>query len=215
MFSGLSKESKKSCTQSTIREQRQRSEEESPGLGKPETVAIAALIQECEEYVKTEEFTKDLSSQILKMFMQERSKKLLNSDDLIDLPIHVSTESVVSRDSYYENGKHEESPDSAYDSVNYVHIPHGLTSKSSSLNHMLSDDEMSNASTIKNAKFSRDEITSISNYDTVLRLKELQIFLGQHSKQRITFHLFRLPNFPCTTLSLANCGLESRISRET
>ena len=175
LFSGLSKESKKSCTQSTIREQRQRSEEESPGLGKPETVAIAALIQECEEYVKTEEFTKDLSSQILKMFMQERSKKILQSADFIE-PIHVSTESMVSRDSYYENGKHEESPDSAYDSVNYVPMPNGLMSKSSSLNHMLSDDEMSNASTIKNAKFSRDN--SISNYDTVLR-KELQIFLGQ------------------------------------
>ena len=80
MFSGLPKESKKSCTQSTIREQRQRSEEESPGLGKPETVAIAALIQECEEYVKTEEFTKDLSSQILKMFMQETKNRKKNRE---------------------------------------------------------------------------------------------------------------------------------------
>jgi len=101
-------------------------------LGKqPETVGIAALIQECEEYVKTEEFTKDLSSQILKMFMQERSKNHLKNHDLI----YTSTESMDSssadnsRNSVYENtnGKHEESPDSAYDSVvNYV--PHQLMS---------------------------------------------------------------------------------------
>ena len=144
-------------------------------MGKqPETVevGIAALIQECEEYVKTEEFTKDLSSQILKMFMQERSKNGNHHEQ--DL-IYTSTESMDSSDnsgnSVYENtnGKHEESPDSAYDSVvNYVPIGHHhqLMSKSSSLNP-IEDDEMSNASTIKNAKFSRDEI--ISNYDTVLR----------------------------------------------
>ena len=168
-ISGLSQESKKSCQPSLI-QQRSRNEEKSASLGKqPETVGIAALIQECEEYVKTEEFTKDLSSQILKMFMQERSKNHLKNHDLI----YTSTESMDSssadnsRNSVYENtnGKHEESPDSAYDSVvNYV--PHQLMSKSSSLNP-IEDDEMSNASTIKNAKFSRDEI--ISNYDTVLR----------------------------------------------
>ena len=51
------------------------------------------MIKECEDYVKTEEFTKDLGSQILKMFMQERSTAL--SEELM--------KNSESRDSLYEN----------------------------------------------------------------------------------------------------------------
>ena len=36
-------------------------------------VTISELIAECEDYVKTEQFTRDLSSEILNMFLQERS----------------------------------------------------------------------------------------------------------------------------------------------
>lgn len=37
-------------------------------------VSIASLISECEDYVKTEEFTKELSDKILQMFIEERAK---------------------------------------------------------------------------------------------------------------------------------------------
>ena len=69
-----------------------------------------------------------------------------------------------------------------HQSIVYHHMNN--ISKSSSLNHMISDDEMSNASTIKNAKFSRDEI-SISNYDTVLR-EVANIFLVNSTKDNIS-----------------------------
>ena len=54
------------------------------------------MIRECEDYVKTEEFTKDLSSQILKMFMQERNSAI--SQD-------TSFRNSESRDSLYENNQ--------------------------------------------------------------------------------------------------------------
>lgn len=127
--------------------------------------SINSLIQECEDYVKTEEFTKDLSSQILKMFMQERQSALVST--------HVDARDDMKnvRDSLYDNDflVKEESPDSndsAYDSDKKDFQPLKLNSKSSSL-MMMDMDSVSNASTIKNQLFARDE-ESIS-YDTVLR----------------------------------------------
>ena len=97
---------------------------------------ITDLIKECEEYVKTEAFTKDLSKQILKIFMQERSTSLGNfqksgnlelPENHYDVPRKLSTGSLPvnyeNRKSVYENSpekqlkQHEESPDSSgYDS---------------------------------------------------------------------------------------------------
>ena len=48
-------------------------------------VTISELIAECEDYVKTEQFTRDLSSHLLDMFMQERSKNSQKYD--CDLPV--------------------------------------------------------------------------------------------------------------------------------
>lgn len=123
--------SRSSCSQRDLKK-------EGSTLG-TEKVNISLLIQECEDYVKTEEFTKDLSSEILKMFMQERNS---------------------ARDSFYDNLTKEESPDSndsAYDSDKKAE----LFDKSSSL--MM--DNISNASTIKNQLLREESIS----YDTVLR----------------------------------------------
>ena len=123
--------------------------------------------------MKTEEFTKDLSSQILKMFMQEQRK--YNNDDKSSEDL----ESTRSRESLYENKQeHEDSPtDSAYDSdkKNGPEKPLQLqpffgqmqmmSKSSSSFDQDFGSDNVSVASTIKNAKF-RDE--SIS-YDTIFR----------------------------------------------
>ena len=174
-------------------------EEESSTLGEQESsLMLASLIEECEEYVRTEEFTKDLSSQILKLFMKERAQ---HEEDLYNHNANFDHDQDRDRDSYYDNEllKHEESPesvDSAYDSMDKRDNPfhgyhsqvsmtlenhHPQMSKSSSLSHFLEDDNISNASTIKNAaRQFRDE--SIS-YDTVLREDKLQItcltFWGQ------------------------------------
>lgn len=144
---------------------------------------IAALIQECEDYVKTEEFTKDLGSEILKMFMAERQ-------NITENPNFEQRLRSESNDSLYDNDrevvmsngmesidsvmmKHEESPDSndsAYDSdkkdlaMTHQFYLKNNGSKSSSLIGM-DEDCISNASTIKN-QLCREE--SIS-YDTVLR----------------------------------------------
>ena len=182
-------------------------EEKSSTLGKQESSLITSLIEECEEYVRTEEFTKDLSSEILKLFMNERAQHIEQQHDDEDNKDYT-------RESFYDNDKsviydknndkkHEESPDSidsAYDSDvikkesynnnnnlknnnnnPFHHIQYQYAqmsteqnynypqmSKSSSLSHFLEDgDNISNASTIKNAtRQFRDE--SIS-YDTVLR----------------------------------------------
>ena len=126
---------------------------------------IAALIQECEDYVKTEEFTKDLSSQILKMFMQERLVQ--NSSSLQNVTNSNPIESKNSlRDSVYDN-EHEESPDSndsAYDSYKKSNKNHHSRRL---VNYDFYDDNLSNASTIKNQLRDKDDI-SIS-YDTAMR----------------------------------------------
>lgn len=46
-----------------------------PGSKQPDShhISITELIAECEDYVRTEQFTRDLSSQILKMYLKERS----------------------------------------------------------------------------------------------------------------------------------------------
>ena len=172
-------------------------EEKSSTLGKQESSLITSLIEECEEYVRTEEFTKDLSSEILKLFMNERAQHVEQQHDDEDNKDYT-------RESFYDNDKsviydknddkkHEESPDSidsAYDSdvkkeynnlknnpfhhqYQYAQMSteqnynYPQMSKSSSLSHFLEEDNISNASTIKNAaRQFRDE--SIS-YDTVLR----------------------------------------------
>jgi len=36
-------------------------------------ISISELIAECEDYVRTEQFTRDLSTQIMKMYLKERS----------------------------------------------------------------------------------------------------------------------------------------------
>ena len=183
-------------------------EEKSSTLGKQESSLITSLIEECEEYVRTEEFTKDLSSEILKLFMNERAQHVEQQHD------DDEDNKDYTRESFYDNDKsviydknndkkHEESPDSidsAYDSdvikkesynnnndlknnnnnpfhqIQYQYAQmsteqnynYPQMSKSSSLSHFLEDgDNISNASTIKNAtRQFRDE--SIS-YDTVLR----------------------------------------------
>jgi hypothetical protein len=178
----------------------------------PVNSSIAALIKECEEYVKTEEFTKDLSSQILNLFMQETKRPNNNNSNLLseaaefqyDVPAKLvitnNQNNHFSRDSLYENkNEHETSPDSsggdsAYDSdkkrcseerdqrdqTDQTNLDQLIftakvakfekMSKSSSLNLLLTDsddDNISNASTIKNAvQQFRDENIS---YDTVLR----------------------------------------------
>ena len=113
---------------------------ESPALGKQESslnkrpppatpaadcdnLVIAALIEECEEYVRTEEFTKDLSSEILKLFMTERAQHDQYSEKIDPLygtqtsvwesmNQNIIDEDSIARESYYDNDKHEESPDS-------------------------------------------------------------------------------------------------------
>ena len=147
--------------------------------------------------------------------MKERAQHeedLYNHNNNFDHDLHRD------RDSYYDNEllKHEESPesvDSAYDSMDKRDNPfhgyhsqvsmtlenhHSQMSKSSSLSHFLEEDNISNASTIKNAaRQFRDE--SIS-YDTVLREDKLQItcwhtFWGQ------MFRIF-CPFFPKDLLQL-------------
>ena len=110
---------------------------ESPALGKQESslnqrpppatpaadLVIAALIEECEEYVRTEEFTKDLSSEILKLFMTERAQHDQYSEKIDpfygtqtsaweSMNQNIIDEDSIARESYYDNDKHEESPDS-------------------------------------------------------------------------------------------------------
>ena len=49
-----------------------------------DSLSIAALISECEDYVKTEEFTKELSSHILQMFLDERMNSMRQGGQNVD-----------------------------------------------------------------------------------------------------------------------------------
>eukprot|EP00094_Tigriopus_californicus_P010750 TCALIF_10368-PA protein Name:"Protein of unknown function" AED:0.19 eAED:0.19 QI:145/1/0.66/1/1/0.66/3/0/759 len=58
-------------------------------------VSITDLISECEDYVKTEEFTKDLSVKILEMFQNERNK-FKNNEESVYSVISAKSEPIYS-----------------------------------------------------------------------------------------------------------------------